>query len=90
MSERVEIKSAYILFTSGQEKIVPISSIETKKEFVNRTDFNRNEKLKVWMAGTKDAGDFLLNAFILLLGSKYIFIHYEKNYCFKLCFCFLK
>lgn len=64
------IMSAYVLFTNGTEKIVPISLIETTKTFKNAKDFNRNHKVKVWVK-RRGKGDLLLNAYILLLGSKY-------------------
>lgn len=69
-----EIKYAYVLFTNGTEKIVPISMISGCFP-QSRLDFNNNKRWKVWWHGTKSKNDYLLNANILMLGSKYLTVY---------------
>ena len=67
-----DITDAYVLFTTGVEKLVSISSIENHIQLKNKKGFNPQQKYKVWFNGDKGKTDVLLNAYILLLGSKYI------------------
>ena len=55
-------------------ELVSISSIENHIRLENIKNFNPKQKYKVWFNGDKGKNRVLLNAFILLLGSKYIHI----------------
>lgn len=67
----MSISHAYVYFKSGVKQFVPISCVlnfNPKSE----NDFDNKKKYKVWTGNGKGKGD-LLNAFIILLGSKYCF-----------------
>ena len=64
------IECAYVLFGNGVEKIVPVSTIPGFFP-KNKKDFKKQQRVEVWWLGQGDKDDFLYNANILLLGSKY-------------------
>ena len=65
------IEYAYILFGHGLEKVVPMSTIPGFFS-KNRKDFSQQQRIKVWWIGKGDNDDYLYNANVLLLGSKYL------------------
>ena len=64
----MSISHAYVIFTNGSKKIVPLTEIPNFHP-KSDTDFDKSKKRKVWLNEEKDR--LLLNAFVLLLGSKY-------------------
>ena len=57
---------AYVIFTNGLEKVVPLTAISN---FYPESDSDFDENRNVWLRQGKYN---LLNAIILLLGSKYV------------------
>ena len=65
------IEYAYILFGNGLEKVVLVTTIAGFFP-KNSKDFSKQQRVKVWWIGKGDKDDYLYNANVLLLGSKYL------------------
>lgn len=70
----VRIQYAIVSFRNGIKKTVPISSIPGFFP-KNREEFDYTKKVKVWWIGNQGKEDYMLNANILLLGSKLLTFH---------------
>ena len=68
----MSVTHAYIYYTNGLHAIVSLSCIENFAP-TNEKDFDNNKKYKVWLRDEGKDG-LLLNAYILILGSKYIYM----------------
>ena len=66
----MSISHANVYSTNETQNIVPLSAIQYFSP-KNENDFNKTKKYKVWLKNSQDEkNDVLLNAYILLLGSK--------------------
>ena len=70
VKRKMPISHAYVYFRNETQNIVPLSAIQNFSP-KNEKDFKKTKKYKVWLKnGKDDKEDALLNAYILLLGSK--------------------